>query len=86
MGEAGANTVVALDPSYPDAVRRQAAINAGIGTVTAAAPAFGAAAIGAPARRGILETVANVRGQRTTRQRGSWLMRAGAFRWVALTQ
>jgi len=62
MGEAGANTVVAFDPSYPDAVRRQAAINAGIGTVTAAAPAFGAAAIGAPARRGIMETLANITG------------------------
>ena len=62
MGEAGANTVVAFDPSYPDDVRRRAALNAGIGTVTAAAPAIGGAAIGAPARRGILETVANVTG------------------------
>ena len=62
IGEAGANTVVAFDPTRSPEERRQAAINAGIGTITAAAPAFGAAAIGAPARRGILETLANVTG------------------------
>lgn len=62
MGEAGANTVVAFDPSYSPDVRRRAALNAGIGTITAAAPAIGGAAIGAPARRGIMETLANVTG------------------------
>ena len=62
MGEAGGNTVVAFDSTRPRHERMQAGLNAGIGTITAAAPAIGAAAIGAPARRGILETVANVTG------------------------
>ena len=57
IGEAGANTVVAFDPTRSRRDRMQAALNAGLGTVTAAAPAIGGAVAGQPARRALMETL-----------------------------
>ena len=57
IGEAGANTVVAFDPKRSRQERMQAALNAGLGTITAAAPAIGGAIAGQPARRALMETL-----------------------------
>lgn len=63
IGEAGANTVVAFDPTRSRQDRMQAALNAGLGTVTAAAPAIGGAIAGQPARRALMETITGASGQ-----------------------
>lgn len=63
MGEAGANTVVAFDPTRSRQDRIEAALNAGLGTITAAAPAIGGAIAGQPARRALMETIAGTSGQ-----------------------
>lgn len=57
IGEAGANTVVAFDPTRSKQERMQAALNAGLGTITAGAPAIGGAIAGQPARRALMETL-----------------------------
>lgn len=57
IGEAGANTVVAFDPTRPRQDRIEAALNAGLGTITAAAPAVAGAIAGQPARRALMETL-----------------------------
>jgi len=62
IGEAGANTVVAFDPTRSKQDRMQAALDAGLGTITAAAPAIGGAIAGQPARRALMETLVGASG------------------------
>ena len=66
IGEAGANTVVAFDPTRSKQDRMQAALDAGLGTITAAAPAIGGAIAGQPARRALMETITGASGQADT--------------------
>lgn len=62
LREAGGQTVVAFDPERSKDERLGAAINAGVNTLTAAAPAIGGAIAGQPARQAVMETLANVTG------------------------
>jgi hypothetical protein len=63
IGEAGANTVVAFDPTRSKQDRIQAALNAGIGTITAAAPAVAGRLASQPVRQTLMETIAGTSGQ-----------------------
>lgn len=63
IGEAGANTVVALDPTRSRQDRIEAALNAGLGTITAAAPAVAGKLASQPARQILMETIAGTSGQ-----------------------
>jgi len=63
IGEAGANTVVAFDPTRSKQERMQAALNAGLGTATALAPAIAGKLASQPARQTLMETIAGTSGQ-----------------------
>ena len=60
--QAGADTVMAMDPNRSDEERKRAAMNALVGTIGAAAPALVAGRAGIPAVNAIAETLTGVGG------------------------
>ena len=60
--QAGADTVMAMDPNRSDEERKRAAMNALVGTLGAAAPALVAGRAGMPAASAIAETLTGVGG------------------------
>lgn len=63
IGEAGANTVVAFDPTRSKQERIEATLNAGLGAATALAPAVAGKLASQPARQILMETIAGTSGQ-----------------------